>query len=548
MRCRARPGKRSLRAGTFVFRLLRPCSHSFAGSPRCAGSSLRVNSTTLFVPTMSQFRAWLGWGRGWGVRPALVATVAVAILWLGRPERPRWLAGPSENRISALRTKLIGESQLSRVLFARINTPTEPATAEAAQDAVARARGLRVPALHAELDAECAEIGQFLGFIAAQRAATAGQTPAWAALQCEALTCLGDLNFVAGRDAEARKNYQQALALAVEAQSPLAWCDAAQNLQRTLKLKGRHSEAEPLARRLVELRTTHQGLTARETIACLSELALACEAKGDTAAAEPLFARVLALQDHVLGPGHPDTLTCLSHLAAMVRGRKDFTRAIPLFRRSLQLRAQTLGEEHPDTLKNMNDLAVLIRIESDQASSEALYRRGLEKAAFLDQVHPERTGFVEIAMHGREDGYAEAEALLRRGLGACERRLGKDDAGTLMNLKNLGGLLAAQGRFDEAESFLERGLAGFEKILPRTSPTLMDTMEAVARLREKMGRLSRALPLAEELVERTRETQPAGSPERAALEKWLGELRIRATQPPPKFGAASRAPNFRTDC
>lgn len=504
-----------------------------------------VNRLSRFIPAATQMLAELGWS----VRPALVVLAGAAIAWQGRADFPNWRSWrslPFQSEIAILRSKLIGESQLTRLVFSKITelggltaaekgaTPTNVVAQISGEHA--RSGGV----LKEQLDAESAAVLRFLEAISQHCATDTVSADALATLRCEAFTRLGDIEIIAGRDPEALKHYQAALAIATEAKAPLAWCDAAQNLQQALTLKGRHAESQLLARQLVELRTTHQGLTNLETINSLNTLALACEARGDTTGAEPLFAKVLALQSRLLGNKHPDTLQCLSRLAAILKSKGEFIRAIPLYRRLLIERAQTLGSEHPKTLKNMNDLAVLLWLENDRASSKTLYWRGLESAEFAGHEARHRD-YLEITMAGRETGYAEAEALFRRGLEASERSLGKDHEGTLMNLTNLGDFLAARGKPYEASLLLERALAGLEKIAPRNSRTLMGLMETVSRLREKQGHLSEALPLAEELVVRIRETQPEGTRERELFEKWLGGLRDRALRSQQERAAANAA-------
>ncbi len=493
-----------------------------------------MNSFLRFGRTLRTLRSSLIWG----LRPALLTSAAVAALgWQGRPDFSNWRDFRAKCEISLNRTKLIAVSQFTRMVFAEIHklagfdSPGKGAASpEAARAAVAFETAMKIPALAEQVNTESAEVQSFAEEIVRRRASKTESAAGWAALQCEAFTRLGDIDILAGHAGPALVRYQAALAIATEAKAPLVWCDTARHLQCALALQGRTAEAELLARQLVEVRTVHQGRTHPETIAALNTLAIACEEKGDALGAENLFAQVLVIQELVFGKEHPGTVQSLARLAASLKSKGDFVRAIPLHRRLLGVRERTLGNEHPETLKSMNDLAVLLCIESDRASAETLYRRGLERVEFRGQENLRATQFLEIAMLGREDGYAEAEALFRRGLDACERRLGKDDVGTLMNLKNLGGLLVAQGRFEEAASFLERGLTGLSKISPRNSRTLMSLMETVAYLREKQGRLSEALPLAEELLGRIRQTQPSGGREREVLEKWFAEMQERAAR------------------
>ncbi len=69
----------------------------------------------------------------------------------------------------------------------------------------------------------------------------------------------------------------------------------------------RYAEAEPLARRALEIDEKVLGPEHPEVAVRLNVLALLYKDQGREAEAEPLFKRALAISDKALGPEHPIT-------------------------------------------------------------------------------------------------------------------------------------------------------------------------------------------------------------------------------------------------
>lgn len=67
-------------------------------------------------------------------------------------------------------------------------------------------------------------------------------------------------------------------------------------------------------------------------------LAVLRYAMGRLEAAEPMLRKVLELREKVVGPNHPDVSDSLINLAALLNSRGRYSDALPLLDRSLEAR------------------------------------------------------------------------------------------------------------------------------------------------------------------------------------------------------------------
>ena len=81
--------------------------------------------------------------------------------------------------------------------------------------------------------------------------------------------------------------------------------------------EGKYAEAEPLAKRSLELSLKKKGSDHPGTATSLNNLAELYRAQGKYDLAEPLFKRALAINEKALGPDHPDTVAIRDNLQAM---------------------------------------------------------------------------------------------------------------------------------------------------------------------------------------------------------------------------------------
>ena len=127
--------------------------------------------------------------------------------------------------------------------------------------------------------------------------------------------------------------------------------------------QGRYGEAQPFARKAVELGSKEFGPDNPTTAVYINDLAELYRAQGEYVEAEPLFKRALAIREKARGPDHPDVATSLNNLAELYRAQGKYAEAEPLFKRSLAIWEKALGADHPDVAQSLNNRAALYRAQ-----------------------------------------------------------------------------------------------------------------------------------------------------------------------------------------
>jgi CHAT domain-containing protein len=219
-----------------------------------------------------------------------------------------------------------------------------------------------------------------------------------------------------------------------------------------LQEAGKYLEAEPLHRRVLEIREAALGGENAAVSAALNNLANTLTEKGDLDGAEPLYRRALEIDEKVLGPDHVGVAADMNNLANVVstHDERDW-----LYRRALEIREKALGPEHPDVASSLDNLATMVGLEE----AERLYRRALairENALGLE--HPAlATSFNNLASVSRRKGDLEAAELFhRRALKTREKLLGPHHPDVAQSLNNLSFVLHERGVAIESLSLARR--------------------------------------------------------------------------------------------
>ncbi|MFQ5954784.1 MAG: tetratricopeptide repeat protein [Kiloniellales bacterium] len=272
----------------------------------------------------------------------------------------------------------------------------------------------------------------------------------------------------------------------------------AYNRYKALYEQGRYAEAEPFARRALDLGEQELGPDHPTTGALLNNLADLYLAQGRHAEAEPLHRRALAIREKVLGPEHADVGQSLNNLAALYRAQGRYDEAEPLYRRALAIWEKALGSEHLSVATSLNNLAALYYAQGRYAEAEPLLRRAMvieEKTLGPDHAQVAATLSNLANLYRAQGRTAEAEPLFKRVLAITTKVLGPDHAYLATSLNNLATLYRAQGRTAEAEPLYKRSLAIKEKALGPDHPDVAQSLNNLAALYRGQGRYAEAEPL-----------------------------------------------------
>lgn len=162
-----------------------------------------------------------------------------------------------------------------------------------------------------------------------------------------------------GRFDEAEALYRRALGIAERAGAAELTATLCHNLGGINHARGRHVEAEPWARRAVELRQERLGVDHPAVVADIAALASIIDAQDRHREAEPMFRHVLSVFEAVYGGQHPEVVVNLNNLAACLQRQGRLDEAHDLYRRTLRCKEQVLGADHPDVAVTLNNLALL---------------------------------------------------------------------------------------------------------------------------------------------------------------------------------------------
>jgi hypothetical protein len=153
--------------------------------------------------------------------------------------------------------------------------------------------------------------------------------------------------------------------------------EAESNLACSLVHQGKDAEAEPMFRRLHEVRMRVHGAEHPDTLTVAGNLAMTLSNQGKYTDAERIEREVLGAKKRVLGAEHPETLASASNLAASLANQGKYADAERIEREVLGMRKRVLGAEHPSTLGSAGNLALSLSKQGKYAEAERIQREVL---------------------------------------------------------------------------------------------------------------------------------------------------------------------------
>lgn len=226
--------------------------------------------------------------------------------------------------------------------------------------------------------------------------------------------------------------------------------------------------------------------------ATLENLARAKAHQRQYAEAEPLARRALQIRETILGPEHYQVADSLDLLGAIVGQTGDHAQAESLLRRALTIHEKALGAQHINTARSANNLAATLLESKRAAEAESLARRALAiREAVRGPDHPDSAQSLynlarALYMLGRP---AEAEPIVRRALAIWEKSLGSDHVEVANAAAGLANTLAVLGQFAEAEALARRALQIDEKAFGPTHPQTLKRRSLVNEITAAASRL-----------------------------------------------------------
>jgi len=154
-------------------------------------------------------------------------------------------------------------------------------------------------------------------------------------------------------------------------------CDAVastcHNLAGLSPARGRYAEAEPWARRAVEIRLRGHPADDPSVLADQVVLAAVLVGLGREDEAEPLYAGALSGYERLYGPAHYEVAVCHNGLAACRVAADDAEAALRHLREALQIKRSVLGGSHPEVGVLLNNMGVALRSLRRDAEAAAAH-------------------------------------------------------------------------------------------------------------------------------------------------------------------------------
>jgi serine/threonine-protein kinase len=261
--------------------------------------------------------------------------------------------------------------------------------------------------------------------------------------------------------------------------------------------RGQRAEAEPLLKDAV-LRRRADSARAPEALArSLNDLGVLYNATQQYPAASTVLREALAIRRATVGDQHRAVGITANNLAAAFYLQKELDSAIAIQGLALRSLQASVGRDHQRTTVALSNLATFRRAKGDVAGAEADYRELLDRQSRLQgRDHPVTARVIlslasvlaERGIGTRSDTLlAEGEALHREALAAFERRLGPGHPQVATAMDRLAGVVLARGRVEEAISWQRRALAIAQRSNPDTSQVVRGMAGRLASMWRQAG-------------------------------------------------------------
>ncbi len=254
-------------------------------------------------------------------------------------------------------------------------------------------------------------------------------------------------------------------------------------LAKVHETQGHHTEAEPLLRRLLDIRETRDPEENADVSNVLNRLGLTLRWQKRYAEAEPFYRRALETLEAAPAPDDSESALVLNNLAGVVASLNRPAEAEALFLRAVQLLETAGGPDNPNIGGVLRGLGGVYLMQDRHAEARPVYLRSLEiEERVLGPDHPNLAHTLNnlSGIYMTLGSPADAIDVLRRAIAIREKALGPDHVLVAIAAQNLATFLAPQGEQQEVERLYIRSAAIFEKNLGPQSEELAHCLEQYA--------------------------------------------------------------------
>jgi tetratricopeptide (TPR) repeat protein len=237
-----------------------------------------------------------------------------------------------------------------------------------------------------------------------------------------------------GRCQEAEKLFILALDLAKKSTATQNAAEIERNLEELAWFycnRNKFVEAEPIVKRLVEIRARHRHAEDSLLVRAIDQLANIYEHTDKAAQAESIYKFLIHLQEEALGTEHLALVFSFKRLAECYVKTKDFAAAEPVLLRALTIEEIHYGAYAVEVSSTLQDLAMVYQAENRFDLAAFVMTRQLR---IMEEIHgPEglsvASALLKLAdLYTRMDRAEDGEPFYRRTLNIYEKVYGKNTA------------------------------------------------------------------------------------------------------------------------
>jgi serine/threonine protein kinase/tetratricopeptide (TPR) repeat protein len=257
-------------------------------------------------------------------------------------------------------------------------------------------------------------------------------------------------------------------------------------------------------------------------------------ALGRAANANTLFTKALAIRRTQLGEDHPDTLAIMSEQALALKDLGEFHESINVLELVRDAQVRRLGAAHRDILATLDDLAVAYWMAG--RSSEACTLLEQVRDALLREFGPDHSQTIDTldslsGVYMTVGKATESIALAQQVWDVRVQKYGVDHPRTIGSLNNLAKRYQDAGKMREALSLFEKARDSIVPRLGADHPITLIVLDNLAQIYRVIGRTAEAIPLAEQVRNARAATLGAYHPDTIHTVDNLGQAYQAAGKP-----------------
>jgi CHAT domain-containing protein/tetratricopeptide (TPR) repeat protein len=309
----------------------------------------------------------------------------------------------------------------------------------------------------------------------------------------------GDLQFLTGDIAAARRTWSDALSLDVRVLRPghPAIIAIQRRLAAAANAFGERAEQHQLLEQALQNAERSLAPCSLEFPRLLGDSASAAMYDSEYVEAQKLYVRARSVHERCDGPKNTDTGTVIFNQANLAVRMGDIATAEKLYQQAISIWTNALGASHPYVAMGLDAHADVLALRGLGNRSATLYERALQiRQQALGPDHPDVAWTLVNLARVRllASSFEEALRLVGQAVDIYRRTGASDDPDHFARaLSLMAQIHTGRAEYDQAESSLNEALSTRERIFGASDPLVAETRAEIAALDFRLGSNQRSL-------------------------------------------------------